>query len=217
MRPLSAQTVFLLAGIAFAAGLAIGVGASANAHAADVYFPKTWNADPYYAFGQLNAPFDTNEAKYAIHSGDDPWNSVYGSTLDFQWSGNENGHVFWQGTACSTAPSNGLWIMTDDIDALARENTCFEDGAIIKSTIRFDNVGPSWYMGVSTSVPSGKSDARSVSVHEFGHAAGFHGHFTGTSLCSGSTRQTMCGTLPRGTSYMRTLESHDEHTIASAY
>ena len=107
--------------------------------------------------------------------------------------------------------------MTDDIPVLGRENTCFEDGAIIKSTIRFDTDGPSWYTGVSTSVPSGKSDARSVAIHEFGHAAGFKGHFEGTSLCSGSIRQTMCPTLPSGTSYMRTLESHDKHTIVSAY
>ena len=217
MCALSTQTVVVLAGIAFTAGLAIGAGSSADAHTATAYFTKTWDADPYYAFGQLNAPFNTSEAKYAIHSGDDPWNSVYGSSLDFQWSGNENGHVFWQGTSCSTAPSNGLWIMTDDLGSLAIENTCFEGGAIIKSTIRFDNVGPSWYTGVSTSVPSGESDVRSVSVHEFGHAAGFAGHFAGTPDCSGSSRQTMCANVPSGTSYIRTLESHDKHTIASAY
>jgi hypothetical protein len=37
------------------------------------------------------------------------------------------------------------------------------------------------------------------------------------ALCSGSTMQTMCAATALGTSYKRTLESHDEHTFASAY
>ncbi len=203
--------------IAFLAGLAIGAWPPVDAHTAVTYFPRTWDSDPSYAFGQLEAPFNTTGAKYAIHSGDNPWNGVYGSTLDFRWSGKENPHVFWQGSGCATAPSNGLWIITDDLPNLATESTCVSGDTIIRSVIRFDNVGTTWYMGVDSSVPSGQIDLRSVAVHEFGHSAGFAGHFTETSICSGSTRQTMCQGTPAGTSYRRTLETHDKHTFVSAY
>ena len=222
VHSLSARTVVVLAAIAFVVGLAIGTDPPADAHSGSAFFPGTWEADPYYKFGQLEAPLDTTSAKSSLHASDDPWNSVSDSWLDFQQSAGENPHVQWQGSACATAPSNGVWILTDDLPntAIARENTCYDEDPtiIIKSTIRFDHVGPSWYTGASSSVPSGDKDLRSVAVHEFGHAAGFNGHFTGPSVCKGSTRQTMCpGPLQSGTSYRRTLGNHDAHTIAAAY
>lgn len=220
MRSLSTRTIVALTAIAFVVGLLVGTEPPVNAHSGSAFFPGTWDADPYFKFGQLEAPFNTNAAKSSIHASDDPWNNVTDSWFDFQQAQGENPHVQWLGTACATAPSNGVWILTDDLPStsIARENTCYDGDPIIKSTIRFDHVGPNWYTGASSSVPSGKKDLRSVAVHEFGHAAGFNGHFTGPSVCKGSTRQTMCpGPIQSGTSYRRTLGNHDAHTIASAY
>src|SRR5690606_10965326 len=71
----------------------------------------------------------------------------------------------------------------------------------------------SWYTGTGT--PGGtQKDLQSLLAHEFGHAAAL-GETNVT--CTGTTRPTMCPTLPNGTNYMRSLESDDTNGIASVY
>lgn len=203
---------------AFVAAAWLAGPAPVEAHSASTYYPKKWTADPYYGLGHLDAPLDTSTAKSSIHAGDNPWDGLAGNWLDFLWSGNENPMVMWTGSGCTTPPSDGLWIVSDDISSLAFEATCTSGDRIVRTAIVFDDTGTSWYTGSSTSVPSGKYDLRSVAVHEFGHAEGFAGHFSSTDTdCSGSDRNTMCSGLPSGTSYKRTLESHDIHTVEAAY
>lgn len=198
----------------------------ARAHTASTYYTKTWPccSDPTYSFGKLDSPLNTTNAKNSIHSGDNEWDFNTDAWLEFNWNYVEDTSVYWKGGACSTAPSNGVWIITYNLSSLGNTKWCVTSTDIVKAVIRLDDVGTDWYTNSSTQVPSGKVDLRSVIVHEFGHAGGFgigggsnNNHFSGSSICSGESRQTMCSGIPSGTSYKRSLESHDEHTFASAY
>lgn len=211
----------LIVPMLFLVGLGIGsVASNAEAHSPGPYYPNVWPNDPPVAFGRVSSPLDTATAKTSMRYYS-PWNSVSGSTLDFSWSGIDTSIATWNGTTCSSGLYNGyVWIFTDDISPLAMTGRCLSGSAIVKIAIRYDHTRSNWHTGSSTSVPSGRADLRSVAVHEFGHAGGFGFGATqhwGSSYCSGTGRQTMCATIPNGTSYMRTLEDHDRHTVANAY
>jgi hypothetical protein len=63
-------------------------------------------------------------------------------------------------------------------------------------------------------------DFASVAAHEFGHATGWVHHFSRTGIyCYPVTSliQTMCYVTPMGTTYKRSLASHDIHTFNAAY
>lgn len=218
-----ANIVIITVAMLFVVGWLLTSTAIVSAHSASTYYVKKWSSDPIYSLGKLDSPLNTSTAKSSIHSGDDEWDFTSGAWLDFNWNFGEDSTVVWLGGACTTVPQSGwLWILTDNISSLGVTSWCTTSTTITKSTIRLDDVGTTWYTGSSSSVPSGQYDLRSVITHEFGHAGGFGvssgpDHFTGSSICSGTTRQTMCSGLPTGTSYKRTLESHDEHTFASAY
>lgn len=192
----------------------------------DYYSADTWDAEPVYSIGFRDGDLDTAEAKTSILSGDDEWDFVSGATIDFLWDFGEDSNITWDTNTCTTVPNSGpdLWILTDDLSgsilAFGVAESCGGGPDDQEATIRLDDSRSNWYTG-SGSVPGGKFDLRSVATHEFGHV-GFFGqgsapdHFP-SSLCSGSSRQTMCSSIPSGTSYMRTLESHDEGAFADAY
>jgi hypothetical protein len=202
----------------FLAGVGIGSHqTSASAHTASTYYSSKWTNDPPVAFGRLYSPLDNEQARTSMRYYS-PWNSVSGSTLDFSWSGIYTSVATWNGTACSSGLYSGyVWIFTHDISPLGFTALCLSGSTINRVAIVYDHTRSTWYTGSSSSVPAGRYDLRSVAVHEFGHAGGFQGHFTGSSICTGYTRQTMCGGLPSATSYKRTLASHDIHTVANAY
>jgi hypothetical protein len=72
-------------------------------------------------------------------------------------------------------------------------------------------------------------DAQSVATHEFGHWLGWGPHFTNESWCpfSGPYSQwhTMCASVESinpfandyGKTFRRSLNTHDEDTVANAY
>lgn len=213
------RVTILLACIAFTTAFAVASISRAVAHEPVIYIPKTWSSDPGYSLGSLDAPLNTTAAKNSLRYGASPWNSISGSWLDFRWTGTEDSSVTWDDGACATAPSNGVWIITyDEPDGFASEATCVQGDTIIKSVIVIDNNGPTWFTGSSATVPSGSYDLRSAAVHEFGHSVGFRYHFTSINTdCEGSDMHTMCAGLPSGTSYKRSLESHDAHTVKDAY
>ncbi len=210
--------VIFAAVLTFLAAWMLVGSSAADAHSASARYPKKWSADPTYAFGDLDSPLNTSTAKSSLHFGDNPWDAVSGNWLDFGWSGITDSSVVWLGGACSTAPSNRMWIMTYNLSSLATSNLCTSGSSILRSTIRVDDVGRVWHTSSSSSIASNARDLRSVIVHEFGHAEGFLGHFTEPDAdCTGSNRQTMCQGLPKGTIYKRTLQGHDKHTVKSAY
>jgi hypothetical protein len=89
--------------------------------------------------------------------------------------------------------------------------------------IAFNQDAP-WYKD-NGNPPSGDYDTISVAAHEFGHATGRlkggdgDGHFTEASTyCPvSSARHTMCPSTYDGTSWQRSLETHDSDTFQNAY
>ena len=217
----ASSALAILAGIAV--GMVLGMGETGEAHTASTYIPDEWAADPYYYFGDIDSPLDGSTAKTSIHAGDDPWNSNSGTWLDFINSGYQDSSVQFTGYACTTGSGTAVWIVTASMSSLGRTNLCTDSGTITRAAIRLDDTRSNWYVGSSSNVPSNQYDLRSVIVHEFGHAGGFlpstnDGHWDGVGEdCTGTDRETMCGGLPRGTSYKRTIELHENHTFDSAY
>lgn len=211
----------LLGVMALLAGFGVGsvVGSTASgAHTASTYIPLTWASDPDYYFGDLDSPLSGPTPESSLHAGNDPWNANSGTWLDINWGGVYDSSVVWTGSGCTTGYGTRLWVLTHSISNLATESTCGTSTTITRSSIRFDDTRSNWYVGSSSSVPSGQYDLRSVAVHEFGHAGGFSGHWDGVGEdCTGSDRETMCSGLPSGTSYKRSIEAHENHTFDSAY
>jgi hypothetical protein len=94
---------------------------------------------------------------------------------------------------------------------LGQTQRCTSGSTITRARVFLDTLD-GWYLGSGS--PGGLYDGRSALTHELGHVGGFSGHFA--DACSG-TINTMCPTVAAGTTHMRTLESHDEHTFDGAY
>ena len=209
---------FIAVGFGLAIGFVLGGNTIGSAHTASTYIAKEWTFDIWYSFGDIDSPLNTRTAKTSIHAGDDPWDNNSGTWLDFVWSGTEDSSIVYTGNPCTTGWGTRLWIVTQAISPLAYESTCATSTTITRSIIRLDDTRSNWYVGSSSSVPSGRYDLRSSVIHEWGHAGGFSGHWDGVGEdCTGSDRETMCSGLPAATSYKRSIELHENHTFDSAY
>jgi hypothetical protein len=218
----------LLAGFGFALGLA----ASAGAHGSqywDILWPKAPN--PTNVHWGFNEEVMGGQKRDSIRSGANRWDFANGADFKFTqdlpdetadypgWSRAED---------CSPAPNNSVHLDNSIPDSggyqnvLAVAQVCDVDGdgKISAFIVVFDRDDWNWNWD-SGSPGSNQADSRSVAAHEFGHAWGgwfSSGHFTGSSLCpDNSGRHTMCATHILGTTWQRTLETHDSHTLSNAY
>lgn len=152
------------------------------------------------------------------------WNSVGGSNeVDFAFDGTTSGTGNFN-DPCSPNKSISMLSMRSDLPSgtLARTNACNDEdlGHTTKFHIGF-NPDYSWYTGTGTPA-SGVYDFRSIATHEFGHATGFYGHFSDSSiLCipgsDAEPRHTMCRVGYPGGAYWRSTEEHEIHTFLGAY
>lgn len=127
---------------------------------------------------------------------------------------NKNGH----GWAYIDGASN-------EVDVLATTYLCVYDtgSALIMHSfmIRYDS-GNTWYSGTDSPSES-ELDFQDTATHELGHATGWTGHFgEGTGECpapnTNTSRHTMCTESgPEGSTWGRTLETHDKHTFQDWY
>ncbi len=191
---------------------------TAQAHSVSTYYvSQRWASDPTMYRGYLTGTLNTDAARIAMYRGDDSWDGVSGSTLDFTDSSYQNPMVLWVSNAC-LVPNNGVWFTETSTSNFAVSQRCYSGSNIIKAAIAFDSTGRTWYTGTGTP-PSGQTDLWGVSTHELGHAGGFTGHFSGSTDCpSTSAKQTMCDSWSNAQiPWARSLATHDEHTVASAY
>jgi hypothetical protein len=94
-------------------------------------------------------------------------------------------------------------------------------GRIGRFMMKFDSAEP-WYDISEQPIGSTQIDRASIAVHEFGHATGFgttdSQHFASYgSYCQGDSAQTMCPFYESGSTYWRSLGTHDIHTFAAVY
>lgn len=222
MRRFAVQSYFVL-GLALGALVGLQAG-PAIAHSS--YVGWTWHGgvgDPnWYLDTDFPSPLNTSTAQTSIKAGDDPWNAISGSNLDFIYSGTYSSQYL--SNACNVSlPAGGEVLVSHGYlsgTLVGVVSRCVTSSTIFKAVVALDR-DTAWYTGSSTSVPSGSNDLRSAIIHEFGHVAGYTAHFTNSNnpgACEGdNTQWTMCDSLPSGTYGMRTLETHDKDGIAAKY
>lgn len=192
-------------------------GPSAIAHPVNTFMTAKWSQTATgVRIGHTVSPLSSSTAHTSMRTGAFPaWNSITATHTFTTQVGDPN--VLYAG-GCSTGGTSGagkVYITAHGSlpGAIASNTRCASGGIITRSAMRFDPF-ETWYVGSSTSVPSGSLDLRSTATHEYGHALGFSGHFT--DVCS-PTVQTMCQGAITGSSVKRTLESHDVHTVQPKY
>ena len=99
----------------------------------------------------------------------------------------------------------------------------YESGRLHSANIIIDGQ-ENWYTGTGTPAANA-ADLRSVAVHELGHGNGLflgpsadHWNDVSPTLCPGNANdQSLCARHLAGTTFMRTLASHDSHTFTNRY
>jgi hypothetical protein len=227
-RPLVRRTIDLtVAAIGAVLGfMAISPAAPASAHTSSTYYYTSsplgkWpgsHLEPYY----VRNGFPSSAYVSRISESDDVWNAASGSSLvepDFSYSGT-TGLTGNFDSPCSISWSGVYYRSLAYLGSGTRAATkaCKNTSGITQNfqlSVSITSETP-WYTG--TGIPSSTQwDLKSLVTHEFGHATAFWGHFTDVCPVSDS-RQTMCvGFDARGTTYLRTLGTHDIHTFTGAY
>lgn len=196
-------------------GLVLSATPSAQGHGAGSIFPLKWTADETYYVGNSGGIGQSNLWS-ASEFARTEWNAT-SAWFEIGWGGYQATGPF---AGCSV-PSTNVYLYGGLVDGaggdVAVASNC-GGGTLTRSSVIFD-AAESWYTGSGT--PAGwQSDLRSVAAHEFGHVVGFHQHWhdhdTGID-CSTSARETMCSRVPSGTTYMRSIQAHEEHTMENAY
>jgi hypothetical protein len=211
-------------------GLLLGSTSVASAHGSQywgILWPKA--ASPTNIHWGFNAEISGANKRDSIRFGSNQWDLANGADFKFTQDLNDetNDYPGWnRALDCDPAPVNSIHF-DDSIpdsgqyaNALAVTQVCDVDGdgKISAFIMVFDT---DWNWNWESGNPaSSQADSRSVAAHEFGHAWGgwFPDHFTDSTLCpNNSGRHTMCASHSLGTTWQRTLESHDSHTLSGAY
>lgn len=205
--------------VAFSIGVTLSLAASALAHTVGDYYHTNWAADRYWGIGYTSGDVATPTAWTSIQAGDDPWNAVSGAWFDFAYLMRDNS-VTWTDDVCNMPAPKG-WVLSADPGPGRVGNTYTCGGVTLTAFAVLLHPDANWYVGSGT--PSGSEyDLRSRVVHELGHANGFHGpndgHFPADdTVCTTSPIHTMCSGATPGTTYRRTLETHEKDLFAAAY
>jgi hypothetical protein len=205
-------TLLLLVAI----GLAVAVASPSSAHSASEFYPRRWASMPARYDYTSSVP---SSWRPVVDNGANQWSKVKRADFDFA-RGNDVGNYDWSictgksgihvaGSGSGLGSSGGV---------LAVTVVCWPQGSswLSSANVAFDSA-ENWYVGTG-SPSSSQIDLFSVATHELGHAAGFSGHFAGTDICpNNSDMQTLCAAYTRGTTWPRSLEKHDKHTLRDAY
>lgn len=185
------------------------------------WYPSGWQErDIYYYFSGSSWGSIANIANRA-RDGANQWNMLNEGGFRFVDSGART----LDPSSCNNANENGVfWQGFDGVGGkVAVVYNCVYStapGRIFSSRVIFDGAEPNWYVGTGTP-PSTSIDMWSVSTHEWGHAAGHSKHWDDggqAALCPFSVyRESLCSSIPTGTTYMRSTEPHDEHTFGARY
>lgn len=169
-------------------------------------------ATPSSAYNLMGPKWNTNFVQYDRHTLPSNWQTVVSATAGtwtavspspFSWSSNNNSNN--DITRGAIDGTNGT---------LAVATIYYSGSTITRATIKFDTA-ENWYLGSGTPASS-QVDARSVSTHEFGHAAGI-GHSSSGGCVSCPNRYTMCASYVKGTTCQRSLEADDRNALNALY
>ncbi len=229
------------------AAAALGIVASpaniAAGHGAGTWYNERWNDRSITYWLSQNVGW-TQQQITGFTASDARWSDIANESPDFNFSlGSTSTLKDWTGCGnesddtsiverVGSAPWSAATVMCDD---------GFPDADWDKFWIRYNTCTGAYtdYWGANIPEALGKCGVRGTLTHEFGHAAGFNGHWnTGSDdaganadpdLClqagqggTGSDWSTMCqGSFSQGgeprENYQISLRIHDEHTFTSAF
>jgi hypothetical protein len=213
------------------AGLLIGFGSASVAHPAGDFYSAKW---PIAGTTIVDAYFTEdagwgNQKKDSVTWGFGRSGLVAGADFEFNFpSGTHADYPGFNRANCTAPyPNNDIhWdgSIPNSSPAIAVANACDTDGdGRYDSFLAIFDEDVDWYVGSGTPGPE-DVDLRATAAHEAGHVTGFGvgtapDHFSeDSSECpSTSGRHTMCPTIILGKIWQRSLELHDEHTLANAY
>lgn len=189
------------------------------------YYPAGWQERTIMYFFVGSSWTSIGDIANRARNGAQQWNNLNQGGFIFQDTGARS---LFLDPCDNTAGNNGLfWQGLDGPGGyVGYTYTCVYQaapGRLYSGNIVFDGSETNWYTG--TGVPgSGKLDLYSHATHEFGHLTGGwvgYKHWDeagqGTLCPVSSARETMCSWTPNGTTYARTLGTHDSHTFGGRY
>lgn len=189
-----------------------------SAHPASDFYSYKWPSTDRNVDWSFDQEFPTDGKRDRAKDGAQQWNNV-GTTMTFNKLSGD-----WGGYAADVCPTqeqkDGLHWGTIDGGGgtLARTYRCVSGSNLHSFQIKYDQA-ENWHGGTTDPGPN-EADFWSVSAHEFGHATGWNGHFSGTSsYCNANStdHHTLCPTTYLGTKWDRSLNTHDVHTFDNAY
>jgi len=205
---------------------------AADAHSTTIRYLYPWaegdgNNEVDWRFGDLQ-DLDYSGTRNRVRTVLNRWESKT-SGLTFN-ERTEQPSQSWTPSWC--AFSEDAWVFGRDIPTsglLAETAACItgSPARIDVATMSFEHDDPAevdWNRGTDNPKP-GEWDLFSIAAHEAGHLTGWF-YVSGGHLAEWETwcpetnaRSTMCvgNSVVKGTKWLRTLEHHDEHTIANEY
>lgn len=202
--------------------IALLVTAPAWAHTATEFFPRPWAEGQRGSVWIYNDPNLTGTFLTRVLQGAKTWDNT-GQSLNFARASKAS----LSRDVCDPKQRNRNLVYNTKLDGaggnLGATYVCYTSTNTVRFTMAFDTADK-WYTGTSKTVPKGLADVISVATHEFGHAAGWSGHYDdalvsadGASCANNSGQQTMCSRHWVGTARQRSLSTHDLHTFKAAY
>lgn len=162
-------------------------------------------------------------ASTSYKAGDNPWNALSGSTLDFSLvSETSLTNLDLSTNPCGGTPPNpSIEIFVYGGATGTSLGVTWRCVGIVHLEHAYVGLrsASSWYVG-SGSPGSGEYDLRSTITHEFGHAGGLNIDFSGSTLCdtdNSPAYHTMCGGAIISNTWKRSLEEHDIHSMEGFY
>ena len=200
-----------------AIGLLVALAVPARAHTASTFYPRKWPTAKVTYSHTSSVP---SNWRPLVDEAAGRWNRVKDAELDFV-RGSDSGDYDWAVCSGKTGihRDNSGGGLGSPGGVLGVTVVCYQSSSstITSANVAFDS-SENWYAGTG-SPSSNQMDLLSVATHELGHATGFANHFDNNeSICANnSDMQTMCPSYTVGTTWARSLEKHDKHTMKGAY
>lgn len=194
----------------------------AHAHSASSYYKMRWKSDLTLGW-HFTAGFPGGAYRDKIVYGAGQWNA---QNQSLRWSYYPTDYANFSWSPCPTKTYKNA-VHWADIPYAGLVRACLygsDPTRIWSVQMIIDSAGTNWYAGSGTPAAN-QVDLWSIATHEWGHMSGSlaagdgKGHFPeADAACpDGALRNSLCPSIPMGTTHMWNTELHDEHTFQSAY
>lgn len=200
----------VIASLSFIVGLSLAGVDRAGAHT----WSLSWSADAYYYIDTDAWPLRAGDPGIQrVKDAALVWTNTGPGWFDFWYGGTVYGYS--EAYGCNGSELKDVIVQMSPITPAGVAHLCGSGSTITQAKIQMDTTPSNpWYADTGTP-PGIYRDFWGAVEHELGHVTG-SGHIE-LSCASSSIAHTMCSYHNLGTSYYRTLETHDKHAITENY